>query len=112
MDFPGGRVPFTSVLTMMGGPDTPASPMPCYRTIDSAGVDIPDAVIPFPVGVYGLTLDTTSFWVLFALHPKVPHYTRQIYSDMTERIYVLHMSVETNICPRSSVKGLTSVISL
>ena len=50
MDFPGGSVPFTSALTMVGGPDAPANPMPCYRTIDSAGADIPDAVIPHPVG--------------------------------------------------------------
>lgn len=50
MDFPGGSVPFTSALTMVGGPDAPPAPMPCYRTIDSAGADIPDAVIPYPVG--------------------------------------------------------------
>ena len=50
MDFPGGRVPFTSAFTMTGGPDAPANPMPCYRTIDSAGGNIPDAVIPHPLG--------------------------------------------------------------
>jgi len=38
MDFPGGRVPFTSELKFVGGhfsADTP--PMSCYRTVDSVG---------------------------------------------------------------------------
>lgn len=38
MDFPGGRVPFTSELKFIGGhfsADTP--PMSCYRTVDSVG---------------------------------------------------------------------------
>ena len=55
MDFPGGSVPFTSALTMVGGPNAPGNPMPCYRTIDSAGVDIQDAVVPHPVGVLPTT---------------------------------------------------------
>ena len=50
MDFPGGRVPFTSTLAFAGGPDVRATPMACYRTIDSAGVDMPDACVPHPLG--------------------------------------------------------------
>ena len=38
MDFPGGRVPFTTQLAFVGGhfsADVP--PMGCYRTVDGAG---------------------------------------------------------------------------
>ena len=53
MDFPGGRVPFTSTLSFAGGPDARAAPMACYRTIDSAGGDVPDASVPHPLGQHG-----------------------------------------------------------
>ncbi len=55
MDFPGGRVPFTSTLAFAGGPDVRAAPMACYRTIDSAGVDVPDASVPHPLGEQNLS---------------------------------------------------------
>jgi 2-oxoisovalerate dehydrogenase E1 component alpha subunit len=48
MDFPGGAVPFTSSLHFTGGPSTSANshtPIPCYRTIDSAGLEINGAEI-------------------------------------------------------------------
>ena len=50
MDFPGGRVPFTSTLAFAGGPDVRTAPIACYRTIDSAGTDVPDASVPHPLG--------------------------------------------------------------
>jgi 2-oxoisovalerate dehydrogenase E1 component alpha subunit len=43
MDFPGGAVPFTPHLHFTGGPSTSktSSPtIPCYRTIDSAGLEV------------------------------------------------------------------------
>ena len=54
MDFPGGRVPFTSALAFAGGPDVRAAPMACYRTIDSAGGDVPDASVPHPLGQHSI----------------------------------------------------------
>ena len=53
MDFPGGRVPFTGTLSFAGGPDERAAPMACYRTIDSAGGDVPDAAVPHLLGQQG-----------------------------------------------------------
>ncbi|PRW51143.1 2-oxoisovalerate dehydrogenase subunit alpha mitochondrial-like [Chlorella sorokiniana] len=46
MDFPGGSVPFTSQLSMVGGSFSPRDPIPCYRTLDSAGREVPDAHLP------------------------------------------------------------------
>ena len=40
MEFPGGCVPFTSSLNFQGGMSSPLPTMPCYRTIDSTGMDI------------------------------------------------------------------------
>jgi 2-oxoisovalerate dehydrogenase E1 component alpha subunit len=47
MDFPGGKVPFTTQLSFSGGrfPVT-TPPMPCYQTIDSYGVGLADADVP------------------------------------------------------------------
>lgn len=48
MDFPGGAVPFTFHLHFTGGPSTSttSSPtIPCYRTIDSAGLEVNGAEI-------------------------------------------------------------------
>jgi 2-oxoisovalerate dehydrogenase E1 component alpha subunit len=48
MDFPGGAVPFTSNLHFTGGHSTSnysAPTIPCYRTIDSAGLEVPGAEI-------------------------------------------------------------------
>lgn len=49
MQFPGGSVPFTSQLSWAGGPANPISTIPCYRTIDATGQEIPDAHIPHPL---------------------------------------------------------------
>jgi hypothetical protein len=47
MDFPGGKVPFTDKLNFSGGSFAPAlPPMPCYQTIDSYGVSVPEADVP------------------------------------------------------------------
>ncbi|KAL4854263.1 2-oxoisovalerate dehydrogenase subunit alpha 2 [Chlorella vulgaris] len=46
MDFPGGSVPFTAAMSFLGGTFSPRAPLPCYRTIDSAGLAIADADIP------------------------------------------------------------------
>lgn len=49
MDFPGGKVPFTSNLSFIGGPKSERRPIPCYRIIDSTGTEIPGALIPHPM---------------------------------------------------------------
>lgn len=54
MEFPGGLVPFTSSLHFQGGMSSPVPTMPCYRTIDSSGMDILEA----GVGEGDLTKDT------------------------------------------------------
>lgn len=47
MEFPGGRVPFTSALQFIGGAfDTSGSKIPCYRTLDGTGQHIEDAAVP------------------------------------------------------------------
>jgi 2-oxoisovalerate dehydrogenase E1 component alpha subunit len=46
MDIPGGSVPYTQSLTFVGGAFTPPAPLPCYRTIDAAGREIPGAAVP------------------------------------------------------------------
>lgn len=47
MEFPGGRVPFTSALQFIGGAfDTSRSKIPCYRTLDGTGQHIEDAAVP------------------------------------------------------------------
>jgi 2-oxoisovalerate dehydrogenase E1 component alpha subunit len=46
MEFPGGAVPFCADLNFIGGPTAPRETIPCYRTIDSAGKEIPSAHIP------------------------------------------------------------------
>lgn len=37
MDFPGGSVPFTSQLSLVGGSFSPRAPMPCYRCVYLSG---------------------------------------------------------------------------
>jgi len=49
MEFPGGRVPFSPDLQFTGGPLTERSTLPCYRTIDSTGKQLPGAHIPHPL---------------------------------------------------------------
>lgn len=47
MEFPGGRVPFTSQPEFLGGVfDTSGAKIPCYRTLDGTGKHIEEAVIP------------------------------------------------------------------
>jgi hypothetical protein len=49
MEFPGGRVPFTSTPAFVGGAfDTTAgaAKIPCYRTLDGTGAHIEEAVVP------------------------------------------------------------------
>lgn len=47
MEFPGGRVPFTSTLAFAGGVfDTAGAKIPCYRTLDGTGAHIEEAVVP------------------------------------------------------------------
>ncbi|GIL73474.1 hypothetical protein Vretimale_17694 [Volvox reticuliferus] len=49
LEVPGGRLPYTSQLQFVGGSETPAPTIPCYRTIDSTGQDVPDAHVPYPI---------------------------------------------------------------
>ncbi|KXZ54126.1 hypothetical protein GPECTOR_5g227 [Gonium pectorale] len=49
LELPAGRVPYTSQLRFVGGPDSPAPTIPVYRTIDSSGRDVPDAHVPHPL---------------------------------------------------------------
>ena len=49
MEFPGGAVPFTDQLSFKGGPTNAAAPIPCYRTINDAGEEIPGAAVPYPL---------------------------------------------------------------
>ncbi|KAL0019116.1 hypothetical protein WJX77_012317 [Trebouxia sp. C0004] len=49
MDFPGGKVPFTKKLLMLGGPRSTTPPMSCYRTADSTGTDIAGADVPHQI---------------------------------------------------------------
>ena len=49
MDFPGGKVPFSAAMHFVGGPSVEASPIPCYRTLDSTGAELPDAAVPHPL---------------------------------------------------------------
>lgn len=47
MEFPGGRVPFTTSPQFVGGVfDTSGAKIPCYRTLDGTGKHIEDAAIP------------------------------------------------------------------
>jgi hypothetical protein len=47
MEFPGGRVPFTSAPHFIGGGfDTSGAKIPCYRTLDGTGKHIEEAVVP------------------------------------------------------------------
>ena len=46
MDFPGGRVPFTTQLTFVGGhfsADVP--PMSCYRTVNGVGEALDEVLV-------------------------------------------------------------------
>jgi hypothetical protein len=47
MDFPGGKVPFTSSLQFQG---SEKEPMNCYRTIDGFGCGLEEAAVPHPIG--------------------------------------------------------------
>lgn len=49
MDFPGGSVPFTASMDWHGGSYAARAPLPCYRTIDAAGREVPGAAIPHPL---------------------------------------------------------------
>lgn len=49
MDFPGGSVPFTQLLSFRGGAFTPRAPMACYRTLDASGREVPGAAVPHPL---------------------------------------------------------------
>lgn len=49
MEYPGGRVPFTSSLSFTGGSLTDSEMIPCYRTLDGIGQDLPDADVRFPL---------------------------------------------------------------
>lgn len=47
MDFPGGRVPFTTQLAFVGGhfsADVP--PISCYRTVDGVGEALDEVLVP------------------------------------------------------------------
>jgi 2-oxoisovalerate dehydrogenase E1 component alpha subunit len=46
MEFPGGRVPFTSALQFIGGAFDTSAKIPCYRTLDGTGKHIEEAVVP------------------------------------------------------------------
>lgn len=47
MEFPGGRVPFTSALQFIGGVfDASGAKIPCYRTLDGTGKHIEEATVP------------------------------------------------------------------
>lgn len=42
LDLPGGqRVPLTPALSFVGGPSSTQEKVPCYRTIDTSGRDVP-----------------------------------------------------------------------
>ncbi|GIM14799.1 hypothetical protein Vretimale_17682, partial [Volvox reticuliferus] len=49
LEVPGGRLPYTSQLQFVGGSETPAPTIPCYRITDSTGQDVPDAHVPYPI---------------------------------------------------------------
>lgn len=49
LDMPGARIPYTPKLSFVGGPDSPAPTLPCYRTIDSQGQDVEGAHVPHPL---------------------------------------------------------------
>lgn len=50
LEFPGGTVPFSSSLEFVGSVLTPSSPrMPCYRTLDGTGRDLPHAEVPYDI---------------------------------------------------------------
>ena len=63
MDFPGGSVPFSRSPAWVGGAFSPRAPLPCYRTLDASGREVPGAAVPHPLsrevrsalisGVYG-----------------------------------------------------------
>jgi 2-oxoisovalerate dehydrogenase E1 component alpha subunit len=48
MEFPGGHVPFTALPRFVGGPGTATAPLPCYRTIDASGREVPECEVPHP----------------------------------------------------------------
>lgn len=50
MEFPGGRVPFTSALSFVGGVFDAAPKLPCYRTLDGRGQPIDGAALPHALG--------------------------------------------------------------
>ena len=50
IDFPGGRIPYTSSLSFVGGPDRDQQPkIPGYRTIDMLGRDVAGCQMPHPI---------------------------------------------------------------
>jgi hypothetical protein len=49
LDFPGGSIPLTSQLHFIEGQVASNSKIPCYRTLDATGNDLPDAAVPHPV---------------------------------------------------------------
>lgn len=56
LDMPGARIPYTPKLSFVGGPDSPAPTLPCYRTIDSQGQDVEGAHVPHPLDKVGTTV--------------------------------------------------------
>ncbi|PSC75990.1 2-oxoisovalerate dehydrogenase subunit alpha 2, mitochondrial-like [Micractinium conductrix] len=49
MDFPGGSVPFSRSPAWVGGAFSPRAPLPCYRTLDASGREVPGAAVPHPL---------------------------------------------------------------
>lgn len=49
MDFPGGRVPFTSTIDFTGGQFAREPPMAAYRTLDGQGSAVEGAAVPHPL---------------------------------------------------------------
>lgn len=81
LEVPGGRVPYTPELRFLGGPDAPIPTMPCYRTIDSTGQDVPGAHIPHPLsqvrehaGAGGKDMEQGRYRIVFTLRapPQPP----------------------------------------
>lgn len=49
LDFPGGSIPLTSDLRFVEGKVDSNNKIPCYRTLDASGNELPDASVPHPM---------------------------------------------------------------
>lgn len=49
LEHPGGKVPYTPQLQLIGGPEQVGPKLASYRTIDSRGRDVEGATIPHPL---------------------------------------------------------------